>query len=441
MPEINIAKYRGNKTAAFSLQFDDSTPSQADFAVPHLNARGLTGTFYINPGSERYQLRKRIWEEVCPLWGHELANHTMLHQGAKDYAEADQQIGDCSRLIWSLYPDRSPLLAFQSGGGTTWGINGKQMAELRHKYRCVIREGLSIESNDPNTPLPFALSLVDKALKEGGWESVFFHGVGPRAEWLGTTGEFFDALLDHVAKHKDKLWVGGWAEIHRYTKERDAAVIEVLNSSPDSLKFKINTPGLDPELYTEPLTLITQHSSDWAAFAVEQGGKTISSGTVNNGAAVFDASPNKGPITLTKADHAAAIPSSKPDLKNIMTLVQCGLLQGLTPSSLMDLPGDIGAFVFKGADRAVAALWYHGRNPSTPVAFHDVINASIGIKFDKTDLKVPDVHLEDLRFSHKSGGHQTLLQGKFELTSKPFYIRYNTCHLEDFITYGITLIL
>ncbi len=64
-----VEKFKGGKQCAFSLQFDDSIPSQADFAIPHLNARGLRGTFFVNPATGRYKMRERKWRKVCPLWG------------------------------------------------------------------------------------------------------------------------------------------------------------------------------------------------------------------------------------------------------------------------------------------------------------------------------------------------------------------------------------
>ena len=59
-----VMEFKDGKSAAFSMQFDDSMETQADFAVPEMNKRGLVGTFFVNPASERYGRRRRTWEVV-----------------------------------------------------------------------------------------------------------------------------------------------------------------------------------------------------------------------------------------------------------------------------------------------------------------------------------------------------------------------------------------
>ena len=129
-----VMKFKDAKSAAFSMQFDDSMETQADFAIPEMNKRGLVGTFFINPAKEQYGRRRHTWEVVCPERGHELANHTLRHKGATDYEEADREIGGCAHHIWKLYPHQSKLRPFLRGGGTTWGISQEEMRDLMDKY-------------------------------------------------------------------------------------------------------------------------------------------------------------------------------------------------------------------------------------------------------------------------------------------------------------------
>jgi hypothetical protein len=129
-----VMKFKGGRPAAFSLQFDDSMETQAEFAIPEMNERGLVGTFFVNPALDRHKRNVLVWEEVCPRFGHELANHTLHHQGAKDLDDADHEIGECSRYIWKLYPHKSKLLPFLGGGGTTWDIPPESLPELMKKH-------------------------------------------------------------------------------------------------------------------------------------------------------------------------------------------------------------------------------------------------------------------------------------------------------------------
>lgn len=122
------------------MSFDDSMETHARIAMPSINARGLVGTWFINPGTRRYQNQRQVWEIDGPKSGQEYANHTWDHEGARNDQEADFQIGESARYIWKLRGDgASKLLAFSRGGGTTWNISKSQMEKLLEKYHCIRR--------------------------------------------------------------------------------------------------------------------------------------------------------------------------------------------------------------------------------------------------------------------------------------------------------------
>jgi hypothetical protein len=142
--DTEIARWQGNKKGAHTLNFDDSMISHADVAIPAMDERGIQGTFYVNPGTWRWSERREFWEESANLT-QEYANHTMRHEGAADYDEADYEIGETARIIWSLRPPgASRLQAFARGGATTWGISEEQMDELRDKHYCIQRSSTSM---------------------------------------------------------------------------------------------------------------------------------------------------------------------------------------------------------------------------------------------------------------------------------------------------------
>ncbi len=91
-----ILKFQDGAQAAVSLQFDDSMMSQLDNAVPLLNARKIRATFFVNTGSYQYGQRRQSWEIDLPKTGHEIANHTVHHKGAKTVEELQAEIGGCS---------------------------------------------------------------------------------------------------------------------------------------------------------------------------------------------------------------------------------------------------------------------------------------------------------------------------------------------------------
>ncbi len=308
--EPEVMQFKDGKPAAFSMQFDDSTLTQAKFAIPEMNKRGLVGTFFINPDSSRYQANKETWEVICPKFGHELANHTMKHTGAKDYEEADHEIGACAHLIWKLYPNESKLRPFLRGGGTTWNVSREEMQELRDKYFLFSgfagprRVGICDERG--TGPIK---AYAKAALDEGKWGQVGFHGVG--GDWISTSEENFIELLDYLVANRDKIWVATTGDAYRYWQEYEA-VREVTLSQATESGFKVaiecdeekvKTYGRPfTELYDEALTVRVRVPDSWSRFAVTQGDEEKAYEAVaveGKPYAQFDLRPNIGPATVT----------------------------------------------------------------------------------------------------------------------------------------------
>jgi peptidoglycan/xylan/chitin deacetylase (PgdA/CDA1 family) len=111
--ETRIANWKDDKAAAFSLNFDDSMPSHVDNAIPILKERGLTGTFFVNPGKSRHQDNEGFWQNLLSE-GQEMAPHTMNHDGASSYDEAVDEIGESAKYVWDVYgvPHYSELHAY-----------------------------------------------------------------------------------------------------------------------------------------------------------------------------------------------------------------------------------------------------------------------------------------------------------------------------------------
>lgn len=74
--DTRVAKWKGDKTAAFMLMFDDSWPSHFQVAAPALEERGMTATFYINPGKGEYKACSNEWVKTVWRKGMVYGNHT-----------------------------------------------------------------------------------------------------------------------------------------------------------------------------------------------------------------------------------------------------------------------------------------------------------------------------------------------------------------------------
>jgi hypothetical protein len=306
-----VMRFRGGKPAAFTMQFDDSMETQAAVAVPELNARGLVATFYVNPDTQRYGVTRDTWEVVCPQSGHELANHTMRHEGARDYAEAEHEIGECSRLIWQLYPGVSKLRPFARGGATTWSVSDEQVRELMRRYFLFRRDGgrpIADEYGTGDDPAAFARQAIEKQ----EWVPVHFHGIG--GEWLSVSARGFLSLLDFLAENRDKLWIATAGAARKYQQEYAAASCVLLtDAAPQGFSVSIecdeakaDTFGAPfTELHDEPLTVRVRVPGGWQRFTVTQGRQTQSgtaSGGAQEGTALIDVWPNRGNALVARVE-------------------------------------------------------------------------------------------------------------------------------------------
>lgn len=293
--DTTVAVWKHNARGAFTMSFDDSMETHARVAMPAIIQRGLVGTWFINPGLARHQAHSKVWEMDGPRNGQEYANHTWEHIGAKDYREAEFQIGACARYIWALRgPDASKLLAFASGGGTTWSISDLEREEIKHRYHSITRSSELSARTDLGVDGDKLIAKARESIDDGRWVAIHFHGIGD--EWLSIDSAGFIRLLDYLKDHKDKIWSAGWSAAYQYAQERDHARVDLLETSAARIRINLTT-GLSPELYAEPLTLTTQVPAGWSTVAVKQNGqsKTIHA---QSGMLQYEAVPDRGEIEL-----------------------------------------------------------------------------------------------------------------------------------------------
>jgi peptidoglycan/xylan/chitin deacetylase (PgdA/CDA1 family) len=318
--DTRIAYWKDDKAAAFSLNFDDSMPSHVENAVPLLKQRGLTGTFFVNPGLSRHQDNEEFWQNLLNE-GQHMAPHTMNHDGASSYEEAVYEIGESAKYVWDVYgvPHFSELHAYASGGGVTWtGITREERLEIDDSFLMINRYHWDVNSDPPhwhsdrlprskggNTSASSLISFFDDAVSQGIWEAILFHGVG--GGWISIDLDEFITLVDYLETQKNNVWIGPWINIYKYDMERFSAQVEILHSKSNIIKIRLSSDMAasgfitnDINLYNEPLTLITQ--VPWTNVTVSQGSLSKSY-TAINGEVMYEALPNvgttnRGDITL-----------------------------------------------------------------------------------------------------------------------------------------------
>jgi len=268
--QVQICRWRYDKTAAINLRFDDSRVSHLKIAIPVLNEYDLVGTFLIICDGKNYLPYREQWEQAVIESGHELGNHTMHHRGVASDEEAEYEIGECSRYIWGLFPEKSKLLAFWSGGGTTWNIK-KPWSYYYDKWHLIREPHHSSVGTDPEAVKIWNLEMfkakVDQTIADGEWVSLYFHDIGP-AEYIHIGEQPFRDMMRYVHRQRKQIWVGGIAQVYKYQAERDAARISAEAVEPHKLKIEVNC-DTDPELYDEPLTVRIDLTPEWPLYDVQ----------------------------------------------------------------------------------------------------------------------------------------------------------------------------
>jgi len=304
-----IAKWRDNRTAVFLLMFDDSWPSHFQVAVPELAKRGLTGTFYINPGKGEYKKFAQEWEEKVWKQGMAYGNHTMTHQGANDLDEARREISECTQVILKTVPGPKPrLISWGMPGVKVWNVTAEQLTEILAAEHLIDRP--PFRDHGAVYHLKTAdemLALVDKAVRAQSMEYLVFHGIeriepkwGYQDFWA-LKQDIFLPVLDALKQRQEKgeLWITDHISYHQYEQERAAARVKVAKASDQELVIEL-TATTDPKFYDLPLTLLSDVPAGWTQAQVTQG-KTVTTVPVTAGRVQYSALPNGGPVKITPA--------------------------------------------------------------------------------------------------------------------------------------------
>ncbi|MEI7731271.1 MAG: polysaccharide deacetylase family protein [Verrucomicrobiota bacterium] len=304
-----VARWKDDRKAAFLLMFDDSWPSHWQVAVPELLKRGMTATFYINPGKGEYKKFSGEWETNLWRQGMVYGNHTMTHQGATNVADADREITECNRAILRMVPGNEPrLISWGMPGVKTWNLTPVETQQLLEKNHLISRPDFKNHGAVYHLKTTAEmLALADRAIATNGMEYLVIHGVERiKPNWSyqdfwALKQDVFLPLLDALKERRDagQLWITDHISMHKYATEQATAKVRVLDASERSLRLEL-TSAAAAQLYDAPLTLITAVPAAWQQCGIVQGtNRTVR--LAAKGQLLFDAVPNGGTITLQPA--------------------------------------------------------------------------------------------------------------------------------------------
>lgn len=293
--KMRIAKWHDGRTAALSIRFDDSHPTQLTKAVPILREHGFRGTFMICPGTSEpgrrrtsdFEQHRAEWEALAKRGDHELANHSAHHRGGFGDADMEAEIGDAAQAIWQMTPGKSRLTALNLGGGTRWDTTRTLRYYLDKYHHFDASENSTGMDDSYGNRVENFRRILGQHLERGLWCRIHYHYIG---DGLSSSDANFRAALDIAKQHQGKLWIAGMADIHKYQTERNAAKLTLLKSGAQHLSFQL-TCSTESTLYDQPLTVEVAPPAVWNLQKViikdaHDAVITARSGTVDGGVAL-----------------------------------------------------------------------------------------------------------------------------------------------------------
>jgi peptidoglycan/xylan/chitin deacetylase (PgdA/CDA1 family) len=142
-------------------------------------------------------------------------------------------------------------------------------------------------------------SWVDAILtRDDAWLVLVFHGI-EGIGWEAIPEERIRTYFEYIASKSEDIWVGTFAEVTKYMRQRMASQVDIEVSSK-SIKVNLTT-DLDPYWYDQPLTLKTYIPLAWDNVKSIQNNREfeLDFGEDASGKFVqYTYLPNKGPLVL-----------------------------------------------------------------------------------------------------------------------------------------------
>ncbi len=306
-----ITRWKGGRTAAVSLTYDDGYDNHVTIAGVLLNQRNLKGSFY--PRTDWYD----SWED-WEMWrglaaqGHEIGSHSVNHPEFTTLTETElrYELGQSKAEILANVPTQSYLtIAYPDGfqdpfieavvseyyiaGRSIWvpatcyvnyypgegypGVNFYRIASKRFDDK----------------PVGEIIEQVDLALATDAWLSVHNHNI--HAEYASGLATLYDYILAR------DIWVAPVGTVVIYMRERMNASLTVVQESSCRIKLELSTSSLDNSIYNLPLTIRSVVPSNWSDVTIKQGSSLQTAVSVIEGAervVYYDALPNSQMIEV-----------------------------------------------------------------------------------------------------------------------------------------------
>ena len=299
---VRVATFQGDRAGAISYTFDDGLRKQYLLAAPILNELGLHATFFIVPNcvtntkaeaeaKKPGEMGGVSWDELREMAakGQEIGNHTWGHWFPKnDDVKAEEEISKADQKIQQeigVFP-----LSFCYPGND----RDPHRRELVLRHHVEAREYETRMGHEHTTPV-WLNAWADRQAAEHKWGVAMIHGITEGYDPIDP--DVLRAHLTYVKEHQNDLWVDTFGNIARYVRERDAAQLQVIGKTANSVTFILDTPLTRPP-FDAPLTTVIAAPGATTAEAKTRDGRTLPA-MVSQGALHVECVPGPEPVTVT----------------------------------------------------------------------------------------------------------------------------------------------
>lgn len=289
---VRLAKWRGDRQAAVSFTFDDGLIDQYAEVYPTLEKAGIKGTFWligrkITNGEKELDSPMMTWDNVREMaaHGHEMSNHGWGHHGwnpaVPERMIADMETND---VVIARETGRKPkTYCYPYNSNTPEAEAAASRGRVGTRtFQAGFGRNMTMET--------FRRQFEETAAK-GDWRVYMTHGIVQGFDSWGDPTAFRE-MIAWAARQRDRFWIDTFAAVAAYGRERDAFSWREVRRD-GAVELHPCSTGLDPELFTEPLTLVVPVRY----VRIEQDGRVLTPARTGEEQCV-DINPHGGVVVL-----------------------------------------------------------------------------------------------------------------------------------------------
>ncbi len=312
-----VGRWYKFKTAAVTYTFDDNCSNQIPVALPLFDNYSFKTTFFTVTTSGAGFAPNWNSLKTISANGHEVASHTVSHTSLNtlSVSSQDTELKNSQSTIVSNVPtskcqtvaypncntgDINTIQKYYIAGRTCSGQIISSSPTDFYNLSSIICGNTGVNTaNDMN-------SKITSAKSSTGWCVFLIHGIDNDNGYSPLASSVLSSHLSYVNTNTADYWVGTFANVVKYIKERNALSFTEMTVTADSLRIT-PTDNLDNATYDAAVTIRRQLPSTWSDARVYLGTtlQTSTIVTVNNVKYIqFDVIPDKGTYSISNKNSS-----------------------------------------------------------------------------------------------------------------------------------------